>query len=431
MTKQHYELGPSAAPAWARCSAKPARERGFENKSSSFADWGTVAHDLSESTLNDFAFPLESYKGMLATVDDRGDVTFDERNGEIEVDDEMLQCVNTYVAYVRSIPGELLVEQRVPIGHVTGEPGGSGTADAIVLADTEMVVVDLKGGMGVKVDAFEDGDETIDLLTGEVTREVLPNYQAALYAEGALHEFGWMGNFTHVRIVIVQPRLNHISEHRITVEELRLHMDYLRERAEATRDPLAVATPGEKQCRFCRAKATCPELERHVMEQAISGFPDLSDPVTTTDVTEIDLSRAMLIAPLMEDWIKAVRAEVERRLFGGIPVDGFKLVQGRRGARQWVSEDDATRMLRTQFKLKVEDAFNMKLISPTQAQALLEKQHPRQWAKLADHIVQPEGKPSVARSTDKRPALAVLAASDPFDDLTAADGAPANVADLF
>ena len=431
MTKRHYELGPSAAPAWSRCAAKPARERGLPNPANEFTNWGTVAHDLSERTLCDTDFVPLSMRGSRATVDELGNVSYSLTTGSIEVDDEMLACVDTYVAYVRSIPGDLLVEQRVPIDHVTGEPGGSGTADAIVLADTEMVVIDLKGGMGVKVDAFEGGDESFDLLTGEITRDVLPNYQAALYAEGALREFGWMGNFTHVRIVIVQPRLNHISEHRITVDELRMHMDHLRERAEATRDPQAVATPGDKQCRFCRAKATCPELQQHVIKQAIAGFPDLSEPVTTTDVREIDLSKAMAIAPLLEDWIKAVRAEVERRLFAGEPVDGFKLVQGRRGARQWASEEDATVMLRQKFKLKVEDAFNMKLISPTQAQALLEKQHPRQWAKLADHIVQPAGKPSVARSTDKRPALAVLAASDVFDDLTAADGAPANVADLF
>ena len=46
----------------------------------------------------------------------------------IPIDDEMWEVVESYVDLVRSIPGAQFYEQRVPIDHITGEEGGSGTA---------------------------------------------------------------------------------------------------------------------------------------------------------------------------------------------------------------------------------------------------------------------------------------------------------------
>ena len=434
--KKHYELGPSAAPGWARCAAKPARERGIPNTSSEFADSGTVDHDLGEQALLGKALPA---LGTHAYVEDNGDVVYSVEDPSLftdkpvfKVDAERMQVVQTYVDYVQSIPGDLLVEQRLPIDHVTGEEGGSGTSDAIKFPAEEITVIDLKGGQGVRVSAYDDdGDEAIDALTGEVTRARIPNFQALMYGLGALREYGWMGDFKRMRLVIVQPRLDHISEHVLTIDEANTWAEYLKEKAEATRDPFAVATPGEKQCKFCRAKATCAEFQEHVLKDVLAGFPDRSEPIEVRSPKAIDLGTAMRIAPMLEDFIKAVRAEVERRLFAGENVDGYKLVTGRKGHRAWSNPEEAASLLRGKFKLKLEDAFNMTLISPPQAEALLKKDHPRQWAQLTPLIRQPDGKPSVASIHDPRPALVVAVATDAFADLTTAAGAPADVADLF
>jgi len=50
-----------------------------------------------------------------------------------------------------------MVEQRLSIEAITKEPGAKGTSDAVILAGEELVIVDLKYGRGVKVDADENG----------------------------------------------------------------------------------------------------------------------------------------------------------------------------------------------------------------------------------------------------------------------------------
>jgi hypothetical protein len=43
-----------------------------------------------------------------------------------------------------------MVEQRLPLVSITGEQA-HGTADAVILADDEIIVIDLKFGMGVQI----------------------------------------------------------------------------------------------------------------------------------------------------------------------------------------------------------------------------------------------------------------------------------------
>ena len=71
---------------------------------------------------------------------------------------------------VRSTGGILHVEQRLPIGQWTDEPGAHGTSDAVIVAGDELIVADLKFGMGVEVSAVD-------------------NKQLMLYALAALDKF--------------------------------------------------------------------------------------------------------------------------------------------------------------------------------------------------------------------------------------------------
>lgn len=68
-----------------------------------------------------------------------------------EVTEQMAEEVQMYVDYIRdlrdSIPGAyLMIEQRVPIDHLTGEDGAEGTADAVIVCPDELIIVDLKFG---------------------------------------------------------------------------------------------------------------------------------------------------------------------------------------------------------------------------------------------------------------------------------------------
>ncbi len=96
-------------------------------------------------------------------------------------------------------------------------------------------------------------------------------------------------------------------------------------------------------------------------------------------------------------------------------------MQGKRGNRQWNNADEAEQMLKT-MRLKVEEMYDLKLISPTSAEKLTKAADeagkpvigPRQWPKLAAMIGQKDGQPTIAPISDKRPALEIKPVADEF-----------------
>jgi len=428
--KTHAVLSPSGAHRWARCPGSAALERGQPNRSSPYARWGTVAHEVAGLILGELAERAdlqaweprcaEAWVGRVFTADGH----------EIEFDREMADCVNDYVAHVEPFwsPGDIiLAEQATPLEHVTGELGATGTSDCIIIkpAAREIVVIDLKTGKGVAVDAEE-------------------NEQGLLYAAGAVeaHDI-FHGPFETVRIVISQPRLHSISEWAIDAEEFENRIFDLRvaarEAAHFLRgldgDPPLV--PGEKQCKFCNAKAICPALAGDVTRSlhltagpaGIEEFADLTLPKQASaaasfaaeagSVDNDKLAEAMRAAPLVEQWLSAVRGEVERRLFDGQTVPGFYLGVGKRGSRAWTSEADAEAAMKT-AKIKADEMYTRKVISPTAAEKLL-KERPRVWAKLAALIGQAPGKPSVCKDGDKNEPYRPVPAAEEFPELDGAE----------
>ena len=118
---------------------------------------------------------------------------------------------------------------------------------------------------------------------------------------------------------------------------------------------------------------------------------------------------------LVEGWCKAVRAETERRLLAGMPVAGWKLVQGKQGNRAWTDPKVAEETLKT-MRIKHELMYDYSVISPTAAEKLFKAKEigPRQWPALQQIITRSAGKPSVAPESDKREAL-VLRSADDFE----------------
>lgn len=423
---KHAILSPSSFKALMLCPAKPAMERGRPDRSSEYADEGTAAHFLASWCLLQDRDNAHDLIGDTIVVDTEGEAYFfdpdnrSEGDRLFEVTHEMVDAVQTYLDTVRDLAGgdgEILVEQALPIGHITGEQGAEGTGDAVILRGNEIIVVDFKYGRGVEVDADN-------------------NPQLMLYALGALERFGMVEEFETARMVISQPRLRAApSEWSCTVEDLV-------EWGRTTATPAAIAAadllacdlpvackhcrPHEDACRFCSAKADCPALAAKV-EQAIGlEFTDL----TTADATQQDaivedavdaasvagqLGTRMDAVPLVEMWCKAIRGKVEGELLAGRPVAGYKLVQGRKPARAWSDAELAEATLK-KMRLKADDMYERKLISPTSAEKLL-KPTPKKWAKVSALITQGEGSPSVAPVSDKRPALKIAPVSSEFQPI--------------
>ena len=184
----------------------------------------------------------------------------------------------------------------------------------------------------------------------------------------------------------------------------------------------AYLNPGEKQCKFCKAKADCPALRAEITEvvggsaaASIDEFAEFMPETIDMQTGDNYLPIAMSKVELVEQWCKAVRAEVERRLFAGQKVDGYKLVEGKRGSRKWADEKDAEALFKS-FRLRQDEMYDFSLISPTKAEKLF-KENPKRWAKVQDLITQSAGKPSVAPATDKRQEIAVQPVADDFRDL--------------
>jgi hypothetical protein len=281
-----------------RCPGSVQACADLPDESSKFADEGTAAHFLASECLGRGDEPF-SHLGRTILVSRDGAEWLPEgwaagnAASSFLVDQDMCLAVRDYVDYVRGVSkatgGALLVEQRLPISSLTGESGAHGTADAVILAEREIIVIDLKYGRGVAVSAAD-------------------NEQLQIYALAALREFGLAQDFDRVRMVIHQPRLGAVSEavlsHRRTGRLRRAVLEELPQRS-----------PEYPRCAAQPQRGGLPLVPRqgHLPGTARRGGRGFSAPRPRRRPTSAEqvLADCMAKVDLIEGWCKAVRAEVE------------------------------------------------------------------------------------------------------------------------
>ena len=145
----HAFLSPSAAHRWINCTAAPRLEASVPDTGSSYAAEGTLAHAYCALKLKEFlGLPTDGELAEIAELNDQY------HTGEM---DEYTDTYKTIVlekfnaARARTKDAQLLIETRLDFREYI--PDAFGTADAIIIADGTMEVIDFKYGKGVKVDA--------------------------------------------------------------------------------------------------------------------------------------------------------------------------------------------------------------------------------------------------------------------------------------
>lgn len=397
-------IRPSNSHIWLRCMGAPAlvESLGLPDTTSRFAAEGTAAHQVAERCLREDvdAKEFEGAEIVVEGADATETFTF-------TVDQEMIDAVQEYLDIVRRVAGggEIIVEEPVPMTNVLpgvvnsdGEPI-KGTPDAVVI-DHEAGMIDtfdLKYGKGVHVEAQR-------------------NSQAMIYTLAVMDEYDMLIEPDRVAWHIVQPRKNNHGQDDATPIEMQEFREYVRFKVNKALNakPGENLVPGEIQCEFCPAAGRCPAQAKFVADTV---FEDL-DALEVKDVDETLASDDMKTlgqwrerVPLVEKWCKAVSAVVDQQLEAGVEVPGWKLVEGRKGARQWSDDAEVEQQLK-KWRVKKDEMYSMKLISPTQAQKTLSE---KRYEQLTEQglIVQKEGKPQAAPVSDPRPAIQ----NEQFDDL--------------
>lgn len=396
----HAELAPSAAHRWIRCPGSVPMSKGIGDTGSSYAAEGTWAHKLAEVRLSGREALTE---GEIADLVGLTGETYDTA--------AMSDPVRYYVDYVRALGGDLFTEQRLSLTEITGEEGARGTADAVIIRGSELVIADLKFGQGVKVDAAE-------------------NPQLTIYAGAAVRTFAPMMDeeLAQIRLIIIQPRLDHVSEWTLTPAELEARLDTIsKAAAEARREMAAEDTaqwhlcPGLPQCRFCPARGRCRELARYALTAA--GLEELKGTVPKLDTNMIGETLGKL--DLIQSWIDGMRQVAEEELLKGHRIPGWKLVAGRAGPRKWGDKAAADRAL---AEKGVPDSlrFVRELISPTQAEKLAKAGQitEEQWQAVQGEITRSEPKPAVVPESDPREPWTPLTATDYPDESKGTAPAP-------
>jgi hypothetical protein len=371
----HAVLSASAASRWLACPGSVRLTRDLPDEGSVYAAEGTLAHELAELCLR---------RGWNA--DD-----LPEYAGGAEGEDwnryppAMREHVQYYLDHVRDLPGKPMVEVKVSFDQWV--PGGFGTADVILLADGKAHLVDLKYGQGVKVSAAQ-------------------NPQLMLYALGAHQDHGWLWDVTEWSLTICQPRLDHVDTWSITTADLLAWGETVRPIAERALTDDAPLVPGEKQCRFCKVKATCRARTEAAQRTAYEDFGHLPK---GDQLSPDELASALGRLDAMEQWAHDLREHALAEHLAGRPLPGWKLVEGR-AVRQWTETAPAALLGAGLTDVQI---YERKLIGLTAAEKLLGGK--KKAAPVLDGCTtKPAGKPTLAPASDPRPALSATPAAQDF-----------------
>ncbi len=386
MPELHAKLSSSASKRWLGCPGSVKLSEHYPNGSSIYADEGTIAHGMAEGMISKDDKLVQKYEVEAAKF--YGE--HPELNGTFL---EMKMILQPYVDYVfeeyaaqvhEDGAAQLMTEERVDLTEYI--PGGFGTSDVVILRQGRLHIIDLKYGKGVSVSA-ED------------------NPQLKLYALGTLARFDMLYDIEDVVMTIYQPRLDNVSTDTIKAKDLYAWgEEVIKPGAQLALSEDAPVHAGD-WCQFCPARYDCKERARDAMElQKYLGQMVLSP----EEIAEI-LGKIDRLTKFAED----IKDSALTKALDGEEIPGWKVVEGRSIRKYVGSEEEIVRQCEgagyDQALL-----YERKLLTITNMEKLMGK---KQFAEvLGAYVEKPEGKPTLAPESDKRPAITNNSAAEDFAD---------------
>ena len=377
MPDQHSPVAPSSAKMWLECtkSVRFGEQYGNPAQTSEAAEEGTLAHALAEDHLK----KILAGKRVTTPAGLKKNPLYKPA---------MEEHVSTYTDYVQEIltevkqtgDAEIRIEQQLDLTPWIQE--GFGTSDAVIIGDGTMHVIDLKYGKGIPVSAEE-------------------NPQLKLYGLGCINEFGCLYDIHDVVLHIVQPRLDSISEWRVSREVLEKWGEFIvKPLAQKAYAGEGEFNPGEEQCRWCLGRNRCRAYNNYVLEACQMRFDDLDGHEREpNELTDTEIAELLGKVDEIKRWASSVADYALEQALSGVTIPGYKLVEGT-SRRKITNEGKAIDILRENGQT-TESICKLKGI--TDLESLVGKKTLQEL--LGDLIVKPEGKPTLAPESDKRQPL--------------------------
>lgn len=291
-TRKHARLSASRAERFMSCPGSVALESRMPYEPpGEAAAIGTAIHELSEAMIRGDALIQEDYP------DDQWDMAAE------------------YAAWIKDMAQgatKTMIEVNVDDGLKSIHPALGGTADAVIIKDRTLHVIDLK--------------------TGRVPVKADNNLQLLTYATGVARKLKAPAD-VKVVLHIYQPRTGH-SSWETDANRLINHGEDLKRAAELIDHGNAPTNPGPSQCKYCRAKSICPSMLAKAAEAARSDFQPQTKTKPSQEVIVDD--QLLELAMQMQDWSAAVLDHAKQIISDGGEIDGWTLKQGRK-MRFWTA----------------------------------------------------------------------------------------------
>jgi hypothetical protein len=268
----------------------------------------------------------------------------------------------------------ILVEEKLDLSRWI--PESFGTADALIVADDTLTIVDMKYGAGIKVDGSSS--------------------QLRCYALGSIDMFDGIYDIQNVRMIIYQPRLENISECDMTKDDLLSWADSVLVPAAK----LAYEGEGEfaagEHCQFCSVKATCRKRAEQNLELARYDFK------MPAILEEDEIESILPLLDQLMSWASDVKDYALQKALSGKKWSGFKLVSGRANRKYTSEEAVADAVTAAGF-----DPYEKRLLGITAMTSMLGS---KTFDELLSGLVErPQGKPTLVPQSDKRPEMNMAA----------------------